>query len=73
LDLLPLEENHYDDLSSVAKDPLIWEQHPTDEGWKEPFFKAFLNDALISEGALIVIDKDNRNIIVTSRFHGYLE
>ena len=71
LELVPLEENYYHDLFSVAKDPLIWEQHPANDRWKGPVFKTFFSDALKSGGALIVKDKKTGNVIGSSRYHGY--
>jgi len=73
LELRPLrpEDNH--DLFAVASDPLIWEQHPAKDRYKEDVFQRFLQDALESGGALIAIDSRDGQVIGSSRFHGYDE
>jgi len=55
----------------VASDPLIWEQHPKKDRYKEEVFKRFFREALESGGALIVIDSRDGQVIGSSRFHGY--
>jgi len=69
--LRPLRPDDFHDLYEVASDPLIWEQHPEKERYKEPVFEVFFREALESGGALIVIDSKNGQIIGSSRFHGY--
>jgi N-acetyltransferase len=58
-------------LYAVAADPLIWEQHPLRDRFKEEVFQQFYRDALESGGTLIVIDKKDGRVIGSSRFHGY--
>ena len=55
----------------VAADPLIWEQHPINDRYKEDVFKWFFREALESGGALIAIDSKDGQVIGSSRFHGY--
>ena len=71
LRLRPLRPEDWDDLHTVASDPLIWEQHPNNDRYKEEVFKEFFREALESGGALIVIDSQNGQVIGSSRFHGY--
>jgi hypothetical protein len=71
LELRPLRAEDFDDLYAVASDPLIWEQHPIRDRYKEEIFKGFFREALESGGALIVIDSRNDRVIGSSRFHGY--
>lgn len=71
LDLRPLRPEDWDALYAVASDPLIWEQHPIKERYKEEVFKGFFREALESGGALIVIDSKDGRVIGSSRFHGY--
>jgi RimJ/RimL family protein N-acetyltransferase len=71
LRLRPLRPDDFHDLYEVASDPLIWDQHPERERYKEPVFKVFFREALESGGALIVIDSKNGQVIGSSRFHGY--
>jgi RimJ/RimL family protein N-acetyltransferase len=71
LELRPLRPEDFHDLYAVASDPLIWEQHPAHERYKEEVFQAFFREALDSGGALIAVDSKNGQIIGSSRFHGY--
>ena len=71
VELRPLTPEHWDDLFAVASDPLIWEQHPESDRYKEDVFKIFFQGALESGGAFVVIDNKSRQIIGSTRFHGY--
>jgi len=71
LELRPLREEDFHDLYAVASDPLIWEQHPNKDRYKEDVFKVFFREALQSGGALIAIDSKAGRVIGSSRFHGY--
>jgi N-acetyltransferase len=71
LRLRPLRPEDWDDLYAVASDPLIWEQHPIKDRYKEEVFNGFFRDALESGGALIVVDSKDGHVIGSSRFHGY--
>ena len=71
LELRPLRPEDFHDLYAVASDPLIWEQHPNKDRYKEEVFKGFFREALGSGGALIAIDSADGNVIGSSRFHGY--
>src|SRR5690348_5404746 len=71
--LRPLQAADWHDLYAVAADPLIWEQHPAKDRYKEAVFRQFFQEALASGGALIAIDRADARIIGSSRFHGYDE
>jgi N-acetyltransferase len=71
IELRPLRRDDWDELFAVASDPLIWEQHPESDRYKEEVFKIFFEDALRSGGAFIVIDTQTQQIIGSTRFHGY--
>jgi len=71
LELRPLRAEDFDALYAVASDPLIWEQHPSSDRYKEEVFKAFFLDALKSRGALIATDVATGEVIGSSRFDGY--
>lgn len=73
LQLRPLRADDFDALFSVASDPLIWEQHPEPDRCTEPVFRAFFDEALVSGGALVAIDRATGRIIGSSRFHGHDE
>jgi len=71
LELRPLRAADYDALYAVASDPLIWEQHPERDRYKEDVFKEFFRVAMESGGALIATDTKDGRVIGSSRFHGY--
>jgi RimJ/RimL family protein N-acetyltransferase len=71
IELRPLMPEDWNDLFAVAADPLIWEQHPESDRYKEDVFRIFFKDALESGGAFVVIDTKRRQIIGSTRFHGY--
>ena len=73
LTLRPLREDDFDDLFSVAADPLLWEQHPANDRWKEQVFRSFFEDAIDGKGALVVIDTATGRMIGSSRYHAYSE
>jgi hypothetical protein len=56
LAIRPLRPEDFHDLYAVASDPMIWEQHPIRDRYKEEVFKVFFREALESGGALIAID-----------------
>ena len=66
--LRPLKNDDYESLYTVAKDPLIWEQHPCSDRYKQKVFEEFFKESIESKGALIVIDKSNDSVIGSSRF-----
>jgi RimJ/RimL family protein N-acetyltransferase len=71
IELRPLRPEDWNDLFAVASDPLIWEQHPQSNRYKEDVFKVFFREALESGGAFVVIDKATQQIIGSTRFYGY--
>ena len=71
--LRPLRPQDWSALFEVASDPLIWEQHPNSDRYKEEVFRIFFEEALSCGGALIAIDRKDGRIIGSSRFFGYDE
>jgi RimJ/RimL family protein N-acetyltransferase len=69
--LRPLCEGDWDALYAVARDPLIWEIHPAHDRWKERVFRAYFDDALANEGAIVVIDRASGAVLGSSRWQGY--
>ena len=66
--LRPLQNSDFEALYTVAKDPLIWEQHPVNNRFKKEVFTEFFKDSLDSKGALLAIEKVNGKTIGSSRF-----
>jgi N-acetyltransferase len=73
LKLRPLRPEDFQELYTVASDPLIWEQHPSSDRYQEEVFKEFFRGALESGGAFLVIDSKDGRVIGSTRFHGYAE
>jgi len=73
LTLRPLRPEDLHELYAVASDPLIWEQHPANDRYKEEVFREFFRKALESGGALIAVDSKDGRVIGSSRFFGYNE
>lgn len=73
LRLRPLRADDWEALHAVARDPLIWEQHPAHDRWQEPVFRAFFEDALAQRGALAAIDRASGAVIGSSRYQGLEE
>lgn len=71
--LRPLRREDWDALFEVASDPLIWQQHPAHDRWQEPVFRAFFEDALANQGALVALDAGTGAVIGSSRFQGLVE
>lgn len=69
--LRPLTSEDWDDLFSVASDPLIWEQHPESDRYKEDVFTVFFREAMASGGAFVIMDAKSQQIIGSTRFYGY--
>lgn len=67
----PLRPEHFDDLYAVAADPLLWEQHPARDRYREPVFRKLFAESLASGGALLVRDAATGRVIGSSRYHGY--
>jgi RimJ/RimL family protein N-acetyltransferase len=71
LELRPLRADDFEALFRVAGDPLVWEQHPDRDRYREPVFRAFFQEALESGGALVALDRATGRIIGSSRYHDY--
>jgi RimJ/RimL family protein N-acetyltransferase len=71
IELRPLKPEDWNHLFAVASDPLIWEQHPESDRYREEVFKTFFEGALKSGGAFVVVDTKTQRIIGSTRFHGY--
>jgi RimJ/RimL family protein N-acetyltransferase len=69
----PLTRQDFEDLYHVASDPLVWEQHPARDRWQRDVFELLFEDAMASNGAFAVIDKETDKIIGSTRFHRIIE
>ena len=71
IEVRPLLPEDWENLFAVASDPLIWEQHPDHDRYKEEVFKEFFREALESGGAFVVIDRKTQKTIGSSRYFGF--
>ena len=69
LEVRPLRAGDFEELFSVASDPLIWEQHPNSDRYKHDVFRKFFDEALASGGAFVLIDRKTGRVIGSSRFN----
>lgn len=65
----PLKTGDFEALYSVARDPLIWEQHPNPDRYKQEVFENFFKGAMESGGAFLVFDKQSNKVIGSSRYY----
>lgn len=73
LELRPLEANDFESLFEVARDPLIWEQHPATDRYQEQVFRDFFRVGMESGGAFLVTEATNGAVIGSTRYFGYKE
>jgi RimJ/RimL family protein N-acetyltransferase len=71
LEVRPLRAEDWASLFAVASDPLIWEQHPAHDRYKEEVFQEFFRASLESGGAFVVIDRKTQKTIGSSRYFGF--
>ncbi len=71
LRLRPLRADDFPALYAAASDPLIWEQHPQSERYREDVFRPYFDMLLRSAEALVVVDRATDRVVGMSRYHGY--
>ena len=73
VELRPLRADDFDRLYAVARDPLIWEQHPERNRHEEEVFRKFFREGMQSGGAFLVLDAADGGVIGCTRYFGYSE
>ena len=68
ISLRPLRADDWDDLFAVASHKEIWAMHPMHNRWREEVFREFFDEALASNGTLIVEDRASGMTIGSSRY-----
>lgn len=71
VELRPLMADDWVALFAVASDPLIWEQHPQRERYREHVFREFFDGAIATGSAFAVLDAADGRIIGSTRYHGH--
>ncbi|MCC6287538.1 MAG: GNAT family N-acetyltransferase [Chitinophagaceae bacterium] len=69
--LVPLHKDDFEKLYDVASDPLIWEQHPSNDRYKRDVFQLFFDGAVDGDTAFLIVDKATGNIIGSTRYYDY--
>ena len=64
----PLAADDWNAFYEVARDPLIWAQHPFATRWQEPVARAYFDDGLASGGALAIERRADRVLLGSSRY-----
>jgi RimJ/RimL family protein N-acetyltransferase len=67
----PLVEQDFAELRALAADPLLWEQHPDKDRWRENIFRTYFDDHLSSGGALAIVARANRALIGATRYANF--
>jgi N-acetyltransferase len=68
IELRPLAPADWEPLFAAASDPLIWEQHPENDRYREEVFRRFFDGALASKGAFAIVERKSGRIIGSSRY-----
>jgi RimJ/RimL family protein N-acetyltransferase len=68
--LVPLQKEDFERLYAVAKDPLIWEQHPSKNRYQKEVFQNYFDGAIASGGAFLILEAGNGNVMGSTRFYG---
>ena len=71
IEVRPLAPDDWESLFAAASDPLIWEQHPAGDRYREDVFREFFREALETGSAFVVIDRKTGRIIGSSRYFGF--
>lgn len=73
IEVRPLAPDDWQSLFAVASDPLIWEQHPARDRYREDVFREFFREALETGSAFVIIDRKTGGVIGSSRYFGFDE
>lgn len=71
IQLIPLQENDFEELYTVANDKLLWEQHPNKLRYQRDVFKNYFEGAILSKGAFLIRDSKTNEVVGSSRFYDY--
>jgi len=66
----PIRHDEFEALYAVARDPLIWAQHPAKERSQRSVFEKWFADALLQHG-LAVEETSTRRVIGSSRYYDW--
>jgi RimJ/RimL family protein N-acetyltransferase len=69
--IVPLKKEDFEKLYEIGSDPLIWEQHPTRDRYKEEVFQIYFDSAVQSGSAFFLYNKATDELMGSSRFYDY--
>lgn len=67
----PLRADDFDALYAVASDPAVWDQHPNKNRYQRAVFETFFQGAVASGGGLIVIRREDGEVLGGTRFYDW--
>lgn len=73
LRLVPLEVSDFEELYTIASDPLIWVQHPFTNRYKKEVFKNYFDDSIneAKRAAFKIVLKSSNKIIGATSYYDY--
>lgn len=71
--LQPLKQEDFGEVYAVASDPLVWEQHPNKNRYKQEEFNNYFEGALKSRGAYRIIEKNLGQTMGCTRYYDFDE
>jgi len=69
--LVPLRTDDFEQLFTVASEPLVWEQHPNKDRYKREVFENFFQGAMESGGAFKIVEQNTGDVAGSTRFYDY--
>lgn len=73
VELVPLKQADFEELYTIASDPLIWEQHPNPDRYKKDVFEVYFKGAIDSGGAFLIKNAQSGEVIGCTRFYDFNE
>jgi RimJ/RimL family protein N-acetyltransferase len=73
VELRPLRREDWEAVFAAGSDPLVWQQHPANDRYKEEVFRGYFESGLESGGAFAVIDGATREVIGCTRYCNYVQ
>lgn len=69
--LTPLKREDFEEIYSLASDPLLWEQHPNKNRYQPEEFNNYFKGAIESSGAYKISNKSTGQVTGCTRYYDY--
>ncbi|MFT3682618.1 MAG: GNAT family N-acetyltransferase [Ferruginibacter sp.] len=69
--IIPLTATDFERLYAIASDPLIWEQHPASNRYKEEVFRIYFDSAVAAGTAFLIFEKSSGTLIGCTRYYDH--